>query len=170
MGLYMNYPGVKGDATESGFKDWITLQTVHFGSSCTIPTTAGREAGVSSINPVTVTKPLDAASAGLFRASVTRSQGQSVQIAFTETGAQGEPYLKYQLDDVLIAGYTISTSGDRPIENLVISCSKFRMTVTALFSESRIIDVSQTKLCAGESVFGKLVGKADDRSFNRPFE
>jgi type VI secretion system secreted protein Hcp len=141
MGFYMNYPGLKGDATETGFKDWITLQSVHFGSSrnvaASVGSTAGREASVPNISPVTVTKQLDASSAGLFRASVTLSQGQTVQIAFTKTGAQGEPYLQYQLDNVLITGYTISTAGDRPVENVVISCSKFQMTVTTTDSSNR---------------------------------
>ena len=134
MGLYMYYPGLKGDATETGFKDWITLQSVHFGTSrsvaSSVGSTAGREASVPDISEITVTKQLDAASAGLFRASVTLSKGQAVNIAFTRTGAQGEAYLKYQLDDVLITGYSISTAGDRPVEQVSISCAKFQMTVT----------------------------------------
>jgi len=134
MGLYMNYPGLKGDATEQGFQNWITLQTVHFGTSrsvaASVGSTAGREASVPNISEITVTKQLDASSAGLFRASVTLSTGQSVQIAFTKTGSNGEAYLKYQLDDVLITGYSISTAGDRPVEQISISCAKFQMTVT----------------------------------------
>jgi type VI secretion system secreted protein Hcp len=134
MGLYMNYPGLKGDATEQGFKDWITLESVNFGSSrsvaASVGSTAGREAAVPHISDITVTKRLDASSAGLFRASVTLSKGQTVQIAFTRTGAEGEAYLKYELDDVLITGYSISTSGDRPGEQISISCAKFTMTVT----------------------------------------
>ena len=134
MGLYMYYPGLKGDATEKGYKDWITLQSVHFGTSrsvaSSVGSTAGREASVPNISEITVAKQLDAASAGLFRASVTLSKGQSVNIAFTRTGAQGEAYLKYQLDDVLITGHSISTAGDRPVEQVSISCAKFQMTVT----------------------------------------
>jgi len=133
MGIYMQYPGLKGDATEKGFKDWISLQSANFGSSRNVAagvgSTAGREASVPSISPVTVNKQLDAASAGLFRASVTLSKGQSVQIAFTKTGSEGEAFLKYQLDDVLISAYKISTAGDRPTEQVVISCAKFQMTV-----------------------------------------
>jgi type VI secretion system secreted protein Hcp len=140
MGLYMYYPGLKGDATETGYKDWITLQSVHFGTSrsvaSSVGSTASREASVPNISAITVTKNLDASSAGLFRASVTLSKGVSVQIAFTKTGSNGEAYLKYQLDDCLIAGYNISTSGDRPVENITISSAKFQMTVTATDSSN----------------------------------
>jgi type VI secretion system secreted protein Hcp len=140
MGLYMYYPGLKGDATEQGFKDWITLDSVHFGTSrsvaASVGSTAGREASVPNISEITVTKHLDASSAGLFRASVTLSKGQTVNIAFTRTGAQGEAYLKYQLDDVLITGYSISTAGDRPVEQVSISCAKFQMTVTTTDSSN----------------------------------
>ena len=134
MGLYMSYPGLKGDATETGYKDWITLDSVHFGTrrsvASSVGSTAGREASVPNVSDITVTKKLDAASAGLFRASVTLSKGQSVLIAFTKTGSEGEAYLKYQLDDVLITGYTIGTESDRPTETVQISCAKFQMTVT----------------------------------------
>lgn len=140
MGLYMSYPGLQGDATETGFKDWITLESVEFGATRSIAakvgSTTGREAGVPNISEIIVTKRLDASSAGLFRASVTLSKGQSVNIAFTRTGAEGEAYLKYQLDDVLITGYTIATDGDRPSETVSISCAKFQMTVTATDSSN----------------------------------
>jgi type VI secretion system secreted protein Hcp len=140
MGLYLNYPGLKGDATETGFKDWITLESVQFGTTRSVAakvgSTAGREAGVPNVSEITVTKRLDAASAGLFRASVTLSKGQSVNIAFTRTGAEGEAYLKYQLDDVLITGYEIATDGDRPVETVSISCAKFQMTVTTTDSSN----------------------------------
>jgi len=135
LGLYMNYPGLKGDATEQGFKDWITLSSVNFGTSravnSSIGSTASREGGVPEISAVTVTKKLDAASAGLFRASVSLSTGQTVQIAFTKTGSNGQAYLKYELQNVLISGYNISTADpELPVEHVSISCSQFQMTVT----------------------------------------
>jgi type VI secretion system secreted protein Hcp len=140
MGLYMSYPGLKGDATETGFKEWITLESVQFGTTRSVAakvgSTTGREAGVPNVSEITVTKRLDAASAGLFRASVTLSKGQSVNIGFTRTGAEGEAYLKYQLDDVLITGYEIATDGDRPVETVSISCAKFQMTVTTTDSSN----------------------------------
>jgi type VI secretion system secreted protein Hcp len=136
----MSYPGLKGDATETGYQGWITLDSVAFGANrsvaSSVGSTTGREASVPSISAITVAKKLDAASAGLFRASVTLSKGVSVIIAFTKTGAQGEAYLKYQLDDVLIAGYKINTSGGRPTEQIAISCARFQMTVTATDSSN----------------------------------
>lgn len=140
MGIYMSYPGLKGDATETGFRDWITLLSASFGSSrsvaASVGSTAGREASVPTISDIVVSKNLDAASAGLFRASVTLSQGKTVIIAFTRTGAEGEAYLKYQLDDVLISSYSIAGSTDRPTEQLSLSCAKFQMTMTTTDSSN----------------------------------
>jgi len=135
MGMYMNYPGLTGDATEQGFQNWIALDSVHFGSNRTVTarvgSTTGREAATPNISDVMVTKRLDAASAGLFRASVSLATGQTVQIAFTKTGSKGDAYLRYELANALISSYSFSTNGDRPVEQVGISCSKFMMTVTA---------------------------------------
>jgi type VI secretion system secreted protein Hcp len=132
MGLFMQYPGLNGDSTEKGYEGWITLSSVHFGSSRSVDVAVGsaksREAKSPTISAVTVTKALDASSAGLFRASVSLSEGVNVRIAFTKTG--GETYLKYDLSNVLIASYHIATDGDRPIETVNVSCAKFEMTVT----------------------------------------
>jgi type VI secretion system secreted protein Hcp len=139
MGLYMQYPGLTGDATESGFQNWITLTSVHFGTSrnvaASVGSTKSREASTPTISDITVTKALDAASAGLFRASVSLGQGQTVQIAFTKTG--GETYLQYTLNEVIISGYQIGTTGDRPVETVNISCAQFQMTVTTTDSSNK---------------------------------
>jgi type VI secretion system secreted protein Hcp len=134
MGLYMNYPGLKGDATEKGFKDWITLLSMRFAAERTVNSSVGsgssREASNPNIRDMEVTKLLDAASAGLFRASVTLPKGQTVQLASTSTGAEGEAYFKLTLEDVLITSYQIG-SGDRPLERITLSSAKISMTVTA---------------------------------------
>jgi type VI secretion system secreted protein Hcp len=132
MGLFMQYPGLNGDSTEKGYEGWVTLSSVNFGASRSVDVAVGsaksREAKSPTISAVTVTKKLDASSAGLFRASVSLAQGVNVTIAFTKTG--GETYLKYSLSNVLISGYHISTAGDFPVETVSISCAVFQMTVT----------------------------------------
>ena len=141
MGLFMKYPGLQGDSTEKGFENWITLTSVTFGTNrnvaAAVGSTKSREASTPTISDVTVTKLLDASSAGLFRASVTLGQGQTVQIAFTKTG--GGTYLAYTLSEVIIAGYMINTTGERPVETVKISCAQFQMTVTATDSSNNPI-------------------------------
>jgi type VI secretion system secreted protein Hcp len=141
MGVYMNYPGLKGDATETGFQNWITVQSVEFNTDRNITTSAGstkgREAGQPTVSEVTLTKQLDASSAALFRAAVTLSHGKTVNIAFTKTNAKGTPFLQYDLSDVMISGYKFEGDGDRPMETVRLSCAQFQMTVTATDSANK---------------------------------
>lgn len=81
MAIYMNFNknAPKGNVTAKGYEDWIEVDSFNFGVGRGISMEAGamanREASRPSISEVTVTKRIDAASGGLFKASVSGDEG-----------------------------------------------------------------------------------------------
>lgn len=132
MAIYMNFNNkkIKGNVTAAGYEDWIELDSFQFGVgrgiSMEVGNMANREATRPSISEITVTKMMDNASGGLFKESLTGTEGVTVQIHIVQTGAkQVEKFAAYELSDVLISSYSISGSGGgAPVESISLSFSK----------------------------------------------
>jgi type VI secretion system secreted protein Hcp len=75
---------------------------------------------------VTLTKMLDNSSGGLFKESLTGTEGVKVIIHIVQTGAkQVEKFAVYELEDVLISSYSMAASGgSAPHESLSLSFAK----------------------------------------------
>jgi len=136
MAIYMQYDGIQGDTTDSGFEKWVTLESFQWGIGRGITTPIGsvanREASQPSISEVMVTKQLDIASNKLFQAATTDQKGKTVKIAFTRTGSGGDKFLEYTFDNTLVSGYHISSSGERPVESLSLNFTKVQIMVKML--------------------------------------
>ncbi len=138
MAIYMNFNdnSPKGNVTAQGYEDWIEVDSFSFGVGRAIVMEAGamtnREASRPSLSEVTVTKAMDAASGGLFKASVTGDAGVKVEIHVVQTGANNvEKYAVYTLEDVIISSFNISASaGGPPQESLSLSFSKVEADLT----------------------------------------
>ena len=132
MAIYMNYnkKAIKGNVTAAGYEDWIELHSMQMGVgraiSMMVGSMANREASQPSISEMSITKPLDNASGGLFKESLTGVEGVEVIIDIVQTGAkQVEKFASYTLSDVLISSYSTSASGGAaPGESLSLSFSK----------------------------------------------
>ena len=138
MAIYMNFnsKAPAGNVTAAGYEDWIEVDSMSFGVGRSITMQAGamsnREASRPSISEVTVTKPLDAASGGLFKASVTGDSGVVVEIHVVQTGADKvEKYAVYKLEDVIMSSYSLSASaGGAPQESISLSFAKIESDLT----------------------------------------
>jgi len=132
MAYYMNYDGIKGDVTEQGHQQWIELSSCQFGVGRAIGGTAsgatkGREASLCSVSEIVVTKPADSSSQDLMReAMIGAVPGKKVTIEFVTTGQgdQAETYTKFELENCMISGYSVSGAGDRPSESLTLNFTK----------------------------------------------
>ncbi|WP_078085355.1 Hcp family type VI secretion system effector [Microbulbifer mangrovi] len=132
MAIYMNFNSnaPAGNVTAKGYENWIEVDSFNFGVGRGISMEAGavanREASRPSLSEVTVTKRIDAASGGLFKASVTGDEGVKVEIHVVQTGANSvEKFAVYTLEDVIISSYSISaSSGGAPQEAISLSFSK----------------------------------------------
>jgi len=138
MAIYMNFneKSPAGNVTAAGYEDWIEVDSMSFGVGRSISMQAGamanREASRPSISEVTITKPLDAASGRLFKASVTGDSGVKVEIHVVQTGAEKvEKYAVYKLEDVIMSSYSVSASaGGAPQESISLSFAKIEADLT----------------------------------------
>ena len=123
MALYMNWDGVPGDVTTSGFEKWIELGSFQWGIGREIGSAisgqASRESSIPSISEVVVTKRMDSSSPGLWTDSVAGQLNTTVKVAFTTT-SKGDTvqFLIYELTNTGLSGYSVSSGGDMPQELL----------------------------------------------------
>jgi type VI secretion system secreted protein Hcp len=76
------------------------------------------------VSEIVVHKPLDLASYRLFEEALW-GDGKTVTIHFTQTNKdQQETYMEYILDNVLISGFSTSSSGDRPSETVSLNFTR----------------------------------------------
>lgn len=126
--IYMNYTGIPGDVTASGHLGEIQLNSFQWGVGRGISSPTGgaanREASAPSVSEITVTKALDVASPYLLNEAL-QGQGKDVKIFFVKTN-RGKlfTYAEYDLSNVMISGYSISSGGDRPSESISLNFTK----------------------------------------------
>ncbi len=129
MAIYMNWDGVPGDVTTSGFEKWIELTSFQWGVGRGIGSAmsgqASRESSIPSVSEIVVTKRMDGSSPGLWTDSVAGQLNTTVKIAFTTT-SQGATtqFLNYELTNTGLSGYSLSSGGDMPTESLSLNFTK----------------------------------------------
>jgi type VI secretion system secreted protein Hcp len=141
MAIYMQYKGIDGDATQSGFKNWIRIDSFQFGVGRPITTHTGaalnRDAHEPSISEITVTKQVDKASGPMLQSVCTDKKGQDCKIAFVSQGDPGEQYLQYTLTNTLISGLSVHSNGsDRPNESVSLNFTKLEIEVKPLSTDN----------------------------------
>ncbi|MFA7554813.1 MAG: type VI secretion system tube protein Hcp [Spongiibacteraceae bacterium] len=132
MAIYMNYNSkkIKGDVTAKGYEDWIELDSFNFGVgrgiSMEVGQVANREATRPSVSEISLAKAMDASSGGLFKESVSGTEGVTVLIHLVQTGAKEiQKVAEYTLDNCLLSSYSVSaSSGGAPAEAIGLSYGK----------------------------------------------
>jgi type VI secretion system secreted protein Hcp len=143
MGIYMDYGGIKGDATQEGFEHWINITgfTWNGAVSRDIKTQTGRgrnrEQGQPHVKQITITKEVDHSSGPLYKSLVTVPQAKLCRIAFVRTDEGGQTYLEYHLHDTLLASLSLKGDGDRAGETWTLDFTKVKISVKQL-SEANI--------------------------------
>ncbi|MFL5342350.1 MAG: Hcp family type VI secretion system effector [Gemmataceae bacterium] len=132
MAIFMKMEGIDGNSTSAGHEGWVIVDSLQFGIGRGIPSPQGseadREASTPSVSEIVVTKTMDKASSKLFEGALC-GEGVKCEIHLCKTDAgQPEPYTKYDLEDVLISGYSMSSGGDRPTESLSLNFTKITYT------------------------------------------
>lgn len=112
MAIYMEYEGLKGNVTATGYADMIALDFVAFSVQRAISMKAGeltnREFAQPKFSVLAMGKRLDSASIGIFREAVAGSAGKQVKIHFVSTGNnQLQAFLTYTFQHCLPTFYRI---------------------------------------------------------------
>jgi type VI secretion system secreted protein Hcp len=136
MAIYMQFDKIKGDVTTDGFKEWIDLSSMQFGVGRAITMTTGKAAnrahGAPSFSEITVSREFDMSSVGLLQSVVSGTEGAKVTIAIVETsGKELKKYVEYELADVMVSSYSVSSGGGVPSESISLSYTKIIMSYTA---------------------------------------
>lgn len=136
MAIYMKFGAVVGQVTTDGFKDWIELTSFQYGVGRGVTSGAGgqqREGSAPSISEITVTKPYDKASPGLYQDALAGTFNTKVEIKMTTTTKNKvDTYLAYELTDCGVSGYSASSGGDNPSESLSLNFVKIMVTPSPL--------------------------------------
>jgi len=131
--IYLDYEGIKGEATAEQYKDLITVDYLSLGVNREISSYTGtsmdREASATRMKNLTIQKLQDKASADLFK-EATIGKGKKAVFYITKQGEEIEEIVKIELKDAMIAGYDLTADGDRPSEKLTISYTELTLTVT----------------------------------------
>lgn len=119
--LFLQLPGIEGESTAQGHEQWIELTSYQFGASNPDP----RAASAPSVSELVVTKSVDLSSPLLFQAVGAGTAFANALLDVTRTAAgQTQTYMKYELSDVFITSYSVSSSGERPTESLSLNFTK----------------------------------------------
>lgn len=129
MSIFVNYTGIKGESSDKGHKDWMDVETLHWGVSRQLTSATStmndRESSNAVISDLVITRRMDSATPNLFIESCCGT-GKDVVIHLSKTG-QGDGaniYMEYTLKNALISEYSVnaaSQSTDRPMEQITIS-------------------------------------------------
>lgn len=140
MPIYLKFGSIQGDVTESGHVGWIELNSLQWGLGRGVSSPTGssenRESSAPSVSEITTTKNYDKATIKLLQDAFEGTgagDGATVQIDFVRTTkGKLDVYLSYELTDVIISGYSISSGGDTPSESLSFNFVKIKTTVTPM--------------------------------------
>mgnify|MGYP000358402395 FL=1 len=136
MAIYMKFGSVNGSVTTEGFKNWIELNSLQYGTNRQVTSGAGghvREGSNPSISEIVVSKHLDASSTPFFADAVAGSFDTKVEIKMTTTVKNKvETYLTFELANCGLSSYSASSGGDMPMESLSLNFTKITITPTPL--------------------------------------
>ncbi len=129
MSIFVNYEGIKGEASDPGHKDWMDVETISWGVGRNITsatsTQGDRESSNAVIHDLQITRLMDKSTPKLFIESCCGT-GKEVKIHLSKTGTGSgtDVYMEYTLKNALISNYNVTAatqSTERPLETLTIS-------------------------------------------------
>jgi len=130
MAIYLHVEGLEGDVTAAGHEGWIECLSMQWGIGRAISTPTGssqeRESSAPSVSEVSIAKNMDKCTPKLFEQACVGTS-KLVKIDLVQTGDQLDTYMSYELENSLISGYSVSTGGDRPSENVSFNFTKLVM-------------------------------------------
>jgi len=129
MSIFVNYDGIKGEASDPSHEKWMDVETISWGVGRNInsstSTQGDRESANAVISDLKITRFMDSATPKLFIESCCGT-GKDVVIHLSKTGkgSGSDVYMEYTLKNALISDYSVAAASqatDRPKETLTIS-------------------------------------------------
>jgi type VI secretion system secreted protein Hcp len=136
MAGFIKFDGIDGDSTDDKHSAWCDITSYSLGASSPGHMGGGGGgggAGKVSLSDLVVTKYTDKASPKLFQFCCEGKHVKKVTLEMTATyGDAGVlTYLKIELEDAIITGYSMAGTGDhgsQPSETVTVGFSKIKQT------------------------------------------
>jgi type VI secretion system secreted protein Hcp len=148
---FVKFGDFEGEATDSKHKGWSIMHSL---SAPLTRATGGfeqseRGGGATAVGQITVVKDLDAATVKIQKACVSGQKLSKVKVELcTTTGGGTQPYLTYELEDVIVTAYDLEEPADsknlQPTERVSFTYGKATWTYgkfgTDGASQGKVID------------------------------
>ena len=132
---FVKFGDFEGEATDSKHKGWSIMHSL---SAPLTRATGGfeqseRVGGATAVGQITVVKDLDAATVKIQKACVSGQKLSKVKVELcTTTDGATQPYLSYELDDVIVTAYDLEEPADskhlQPTERVSFTYGKATWT------------------------------------------
>lgn len=132
--IYVKFPdasGIKAETEQAGYEGQVAASSIQWGVGRAISTVgvgnSARETGLPSFSEVTFTTYFDSASNDLATAATKGKAMDLVTITFLkDTGDDPLSYLTYELENVLISSYSMSSGGETPMLSISLNFDKIK--------------------------------------------
>jgi type VI protein secretion system component Hcp len=130
--IYLQYGGITGSVTQKDFAGASLLDSLQWSVSRDIspplPGAVGRQVSAPVVSEVAVSLGFDAAFVPLVN-ELFNGQPTAVETTFTTlAGRTPQPFLKMELNGVLLTSLSANSSGGAPAEGLTLDFSKISLT------------------------------------------
>jgi type VI secretion system secreted protein Hcp len=129
--VFISFDGIKGESVFKAFPGSTEISSFEWGAKNPVTmsgATGGAGAGKVQVSELKITKTRGSASPSLQMSVFTGKYIPKAEIRFYKPGSQAPvPYLTITLEDVLITGWSISTTGgDIPMESISLVFARFK--------------------------------------------
>jgi type VI secretion system secreted protein Hcp len=131
MTIVLQYDGIPGESTITGFEKYIEVDSFQVGAGRAISAAYGtskREGGVVSISEITVTKKTDGSTLKLFKDACMGNLDKKAEFKFLRTGqGQAQEFLCFETNGTGVSGMSFSAAGgsdSRPNESVSFNFDK----------------------------------------------
>ena len=130
--ILMKLGDIKGISEIDAHKEWVEVDAVQFGvgrSISSASTSGDRDTSNPSFSEVTISKPMDIASADIYAQACSgkAKPGSKCELHWVQTSGTdegGQVYFKLDLIEPLVSSYSMSSGGERPSESFSINFVK----------------------------------------------
>lgn len=127
--MFLKLDGIKGESTDSKFKDSIDIESFTFGvhQTGTSAGGGGSGAGKAHFDDIQISKKADLASPNLMLACATGQHIKEAKIIVRKAGGQQEDFYTITLNDLLVSSMQNTGHGtEAPTEMMTMNYSKIK--------------------------------------------
>jgi type VI secretion system secreted protein Hcp len=149
---FLKIEGIEGESQDSKHKNEIQIESFSWGATqaVAVSTGGGHGAGKVSVSDLVVTKRIDKASAGLFKACATGAHIPKATLVCRKAGKDQQEFYKVTFTDILVSsiqqeGQTVGgTRHEEVLENVGLNFAKYEIEYKAQGKDGSLQGVSKS--------------------------